>query len=107
MTYSGSDTTRHATLAQIAVSYDALTRSSTTDTNGKPPLINAATENVAQAALQHVVLTYDSVNGQQIYVNGQLTPDKDPAGGGSLANWDNTFALALGGEVTGKEQWTG
>ena len=62
---------------------------------------------MAQAALQHVVLTYDPVNGQQIYVNGQITPDKDPAGGGSLANWDNTFALALGSEVTGKEQWTG
>jgi hypothetical protein len=107
MTYSGSDTTRNATLAQSTVSYEGRTRSSTTDTNGKPPLINAATENVAQAALQHVVLTYDPVNGQQIYVNGQLTPDKDTAGGGSLANWDNTFALALGAEVTGKEQWLG
>ena len=107
MTYSGSDTTRNATLAQSAVSYEGRTRSSATDTDGSPPLINAAAENVAQAALQHVVLTYDSVNGQQIYVNGQLTPDKDTAGGGSLANWDSTFALALGAEVTGKEQWTG
>jgi Concanavalin A-like lectin/glucanases superfamily len=107
MTYSGSDTTRNATLAQSTVSYEGRTRSSTTDTNGKPPLINAATENVAQAALQHVVLTYDPVNGQQLYVNGQLTPDKDTAGGGSLASWDSTFALALGSEVTGKEQWLG
>lgn len=107
MTYSGSDTTRNATLAQSAVSYEGRTRSSTTDTNGSPPLINAAAENVAQAALQHVVLTYDPVNGQQIYVNGQITPDKDTAGGGSLASWDSTFALALGSEVTGKEQWTG
>jgi hypothetical protein len=107
MTYSGSDTTRNATLAQSAVSYEGRTRSSVTDTNGSPPLINAAAENVAQAALQHVVLTYDPVNGQQIYVNGQITPDKDTAGGGSLANWDSTFALALGSEVTGKEQWTG
>jgi hypothetical protein len=107
MTYSGSDTTRNATLAQSAVSYEGRTRSSTTDTNGSPPLINAAAENVAQAALQHVVLTYDPVNGQILYVNGQVTPDKDPAGGGSLANWDSTFALALGSEVTGKEQWAG
>jgi Concanavalin A-like lectin/glucanases superfamily len=107
MTYSGSDKTRNATLAQSAVSYEGRTRSSTTDTDGTPPLINAATENVAQAALQHVVLTYDPVNGQQLYVNGMLTPDKDTAGGGSLASWDSTFALALGSEVTGKEQWTG
>ncbi len=107
MTYSGSDKTRNATLAQSAQSYEGRTRSSTTDTNGSPPLINATAENVAQAALQHVVLTYDPVNGQQIYVNGALTPDKDPAGGGSLASWDSTFALTLGGEVTGKEQWLG
>jgi hypothetical protein len=107
MTYSGSDTTRNATLAQSAVSYEGRTRSSVTDTNGSPPLINAAAENVAQAALQHVVLTYDPINGQILYVNGQATPDKDPAGGGSLASWDSTFALALGSEVTGKEQWTG
>ena len=107
MTYSGSDKTRNATLAQSAVSYEGRTRSSTTDTNGSPPLINAAAENVAQAALQHVVLTYDPVNGQMLYVNGVVTPDKDPAGGGSLASWDSTFALALGSEVTGKEQWTG
>jgi hypothetical protein len=107
MTYSGSDKTRNATLAQSAQSYEGRTRSSTTDTNGSPPLINATAENVAQAALQHVVLTYDSVNGQQLYVNGALTPDKDTAGGGSLASWDSTFALALGSEVTGKEGWGG
>jgi hypothetical protein len=107
MTYSGSDKTRNATLAQSTQSYEGRTRSSTTDTNGTPPLINATAENVAQAALQHVVLTYDSVNGQQLYVNGVLTPDKDPAGGGSLASWDSTFALALGSEVTGKEGWGG
>ncbi len=107
MTYSGSDKTRNATLAQSAQSYEGRTRSSTTDTNGSPPLINATAENVAQAALQHVVLTYDPVNGQQLYVNGALTPDKDPAGGGSLASWDSTFALALGAEVTGKEQFLG
>jgi len=53
------------------------------------------------------VLTYDPVNGQTFYVNGQPLPDKDTSGGGSLANWDSTFALALGSEVTGKEQWTG
>jgi len=107
MTYSGSDKTRNATLAQSAQSYEGRTRSSTTDTNGTPPLINATAENVAQAALQHVVLTYDPVNGQQLYVNGALTPDKDTAGGGSLASWDSTFALALGAEVTGKEQFLG
>jgi len=40
-------------------------------------------------------------------VNGQFTGDVDPNGGGSLANWDNTFALVLGNETTGDRQWLG
>src|SRR6185312_384456 len=31
----------------------------------------------------------------------------DPAMGGSLASWDNTFAIVMGAETTGKEQWLG
>src|ERR1700722_4693175 len=107
MSYSGSDKTRNATLAQSAQGYEGRTRSSNTDTDGTPPLITAQAENLAQAALQHVVLTYDPVNGQTLYVNGTVAPDKDPSPGGSLASWDSTFALALGSEVTGKEQWAG
>src|SRR4029077_4433147 len=64
-------------------------------------------DGAAQAALQHVVLTYDPVSGQKIYVNGVYTGDADPSKGGSLANWDNTFALVLGNEVTGQRQWQG
>jgi hypothetical protein len=107
VSYSGSDTARDATLSQNAVQYQAQTRSAKTDTNGNPPLLTAATGDFAQAALQHLVLTYDPVNGQRLYVNGQFTGDVDPNGGGSLANWDNTFALVLGNETTGDRQWLG
>jgi hypothetical protein len=107
MSYSGSDTTRNATLGQNAQQYLGRTRSSTTDTNGSPPLLTSVTGMFAQAALQHVVLTYDPVNGQKIFVNGTYTGDVDPSKGGTFANWDNTFALVLGSEVSGKEQWQG
>jgi hypothetical protein len=107
VSYSGSDTTRDATLGQNAVQYQAQTRSDKTDTNGNPPLLTSMTGAFAQAALQHIVLTYDPVNGQKVYVNGQFTGDVDPSGGGSLANWDNTFALVLGNETTGDRQWLG
>jgi Concanavalin A-like lectin/glucanases superfamily len=107
VSYSGSDKTRNATLGQHAMQYQADTRSDQTDPNGQPPLLTAAANMNAQAALQHIVLTYDPVNGQQIYVNGVFTGDKDPKKGGSLASWDNTFALVLGSETTGKEQWLG
>jgi len=107
VSYSGSDTTRDATLSQAASQYEAETRSDKTDTNGDPPLLTAEAGSFAQAALQHIVVTYDPVNGQKIYVNGQFTGDVDPNGGGSLANWDNTFALVLGNETTGDRQWLG
>jgi Concanavalin A-like lectin/glucanases superfamily len=107
VSYSGSNTTRDATLGQAAMQYTAMTRSSATDTNGMPALTTTTANGAAQAALQHVVLTYDPVNGQKIYVNGVWTGDVDPAKGGSLANWDSTFALVVGNEVTGQRQWQG
>jgi Concanavalin A-like lectin/glucanases superfamily len=107
VSYSGSNTTRNVTLGQVAEQYEGLTRSSVTDTNGMPPLVTTTANGAAQAALQHVVLTYDPVNGQKLYINGIYTGDVDPSKGGSLANWDSTFALVLGNETTGQRQWQG
>ena len=107
VSYSGSDTSRDVTLGQSAMQYQASTRSDKTDTNGAPPLLTSESGDFVQAALQHLVLTYDPVNGQRLYVNGKFTGDVDPNGGGSLANWDDTFALVLGNETTGDRQWLG
>ena len=107
LSYSGSNTTRDMTLGQDATQYEGFARSSTTDTNGMPPLITTTNGGAAQAALQHVVVTYDPVNGQQVYVNGVFTGDADPSKGGTFANWDTTFALVLGNETTGQRQWQG
>jgi Concanavalin A-like lectin/glucanases superfamily len=107
VSYSGSNTTRDATLAQAVMQYQGMTRSSVTDTNGLPALTTTTANGAAQAAMQHVVLTYDPVNGQKIYVNGVWTGDVDPSKGGSLGNWDSTFALVLGNEVTGQRQFQG
>ena len=107
VSYSGSNTTRDATLGQAVTQYQGMARSSTTDTNGMPALLTTTADGAAQAALQHVVLTYDPVSGQKIYVNGVYTGDADPSKGGSLANWDSTFALVLGNETTGQRQWQG
>lgn len=108
VSYSGSDKTRNVTLGQKAMQYQGATRSDKTDPNGgTKPLLEDAMKFPAQAALQHVVLTYDPVNGQKLYINGADTGAVDSAGGGSLASWDNTFALVLGSETTGKEQWQG
>ncbi len=68
-------------------------RSSNSDLNGMPQLQTPDAAMLLQASLQHVVLTYDPVNGRQIYVNGVNANVPDPQKGGTISNWDSTFAL--------------
>src|ERR1019366_1541322 len=73
--YSGGTSLRNFTLAQDAMQYQAYGRSTVSDANGAPPLTTAAANMNAQAALQHIVLTYDPTNGRKLYVNGNFTGD--------------------------------
>jgi hypothetical protein len=107
VSYSGSDKTRNFTLAQTNQDYDFMMRSSNSDLNGMPQLGTPDASLALQASLQHVVLTYDSVNGRQIYVNGVNQNIPDPQKGGTISNWDSTFALVLGNEVSGDDSWQG
>jgi len=107
VSYSGGTTTRNFTLAQTQYQYQAYGRSSNTDANGQPELTTNANDRDAQAALQHVVVTFDPVNGRQIYVNGVNTNDPDAQKGGTLGDWDDTFAFVLGNEVSSNRTWTG
>ena len=105
--YSGGTSLRDFTLAQDAMQYQAYGRSTVSDTNGAPPLTTAPANMNAQAALQHIVLTYNSTGGRQLYVNGNFTGDVDKLTGGALGNWDNTFAFLLGNETTNDRPWAG
>ena len=107
VSYSGGDTARNFTLGQTNQDYDFLLRSSNSDLNGMPQLQTPDAAMVLQASLQHVVLTYDPVNGRQIYVNGVNMNLPDPQKGSTISNWDASFALVLGNEVSGKESWQG
>jgi hypothetical protein len=108
VSYSGGDTLRNFTLAQTNQDYDFQLRSSnSTGLNGMPQQQTPDATMALQAALQHVVLTYDPVNGRQIFVNGVNQNIPDPQKGGTLANWDSTFALVLGSEVSGDNGFQG
>ena len=107
VSYSGGDSVRNFTLGQTNQQYDFIMRSSNTDLNGMAQLQTPKAAMLLQASLQHVVLTYDPVNGRQIYVNGVNSGVMDPQKGGTIANWDNTFALVLGNEVSGDRSWQG
>ncbi len=107
VSYSGSPTLRNFTLGQTMYNYDAFNRSSATDANGEPALSTADADEDLQAALQHVVVTFDPTNGRQLYVNGVFTDDLDASGGGNLTDWDNSFAFVLGNEVSNDRLWEG
>jgi hypothetical protein len=107
ITYSAGTTERNFTLGQTLYNYDFLHRSSTTDANGEAALSTADADEALQATLQHVVVTFDPVNGRKIYVNGAFTDDIDSAEGGSLSGWDDSFVFILGNEASGDRQWEG
>ncbi len=107
VSYSGGDTSRNFTLGQTNQSYDFMLRSSNSVLNGTPQLQTPAAAMLLQPSLQHVVLTYDPVNGRQIYVNGVNANVPDPQKGGAISNWDSTFALVLGNEVSNDRSWQG
>ncbi|HHM04362.1 MAG TPA: LamG domain-containing protein [Gammaproteobacteria bacterium] len=107
ISYSAGLDARNFTLGQTLYNYNFLQRSSTTDGNGEPALSTNDDDEVLQATQQHVVVTYDAVNGRRIYVNGEFTGDTDEQGPGSLADWDDTFAFVLGNEVSGDRTWQG
>jgi predicted small lipoprotein YifL len=107
VSYSGGVMARNVTIGQRAYQYEALARASTTGANGAPALLTRDADRDAQASLQHLVLTYSPTNGRRLYVNGNFTGDVDPRGGGTLADWDNTFSLVLGNETSNNRKWAG
>ena len=107
VTYSAGTDARNFTLGQTQYNYDFLQRSSTADGNGEPALSTADADEDLQATLQHVVLTFDPLNGRRIYVNGEFTDDPDPAPAGHLNDWDDSYAFALGNEVSNNRLWMG
>lgn len=111
VSYSGGPDARNFTLAQTMYNYEAYNRNSSTETdaNGMPLLTtDGSGREVAQAAQQHVVLTYDPVFGRRIYVNGrQVENIPDPVEAAGLSNWNNSFALVLGNEISLNRPWQG
>ncbi len=107
ITYSAGDMARNFSLMQRLYTYEHYNRSSISDGNGDPRLATNADDEDLQASLQHVVATYDPVEGRKIYVNGAYTEDMDSTGGGTLNDWDDTFAFVIGNEASNDGQWQG
>lgn len=106
ISYSGGDDRRNFTLGQTLYNYNFLLRDNTTSSNGDPMLSTPNNDEVLQATLQHVVLTFDPVNGKRIYVNGNLISQQED-NQGVLSNWDASFALVVGSETSSNFKWRG
>lgn len=107
VSYSGSNSVRNFTLGQTLYNYDFFNRTSTTNANGAPLLSTPDAAEVLQATLQHVVASYDAIEGRKLYVNGTLVNVTDPTAAGNINQWDQTFALVLGNETSGEYPWRG
>lgn len=107
ISYSGGTEVRNFTLGQTLYNYDFLHRSSTTDANGMVALSTADDAERLQATLQHVVAVFTPGEGRKLYVNGEYTEDLDSVAAGNLSEWDETFALVLGNEVSNDRLWQG
>ena len=107
VSYSAGENARNFTLQQTLYNYDFRHRSTETNLNGDPQLSTPNADEVLQATLQHVVVTSSPVDGRTIYVNGVLVSDADPVPAGSMADWEDTFALVLGNEVSSDALWQG
>ena len=107
--YAGGPDNRNLLLTQTLYNYEHFTRSTATEANnaGLPVLSTADDDELAQATLQHVVLTFDPVNGRRIYVNGSFSGDLDESGGGLLNNWNAAYALVLGNTPGSTQPWAG
>ncbi|MCK4587783.1 MAG: LamG domain-containing protein, partial [Gammaproteobacteria bacterium] len=115
ISYSAGTTTRNFTLGQAEYRYEYMNRNEYSDANGMPSFITSDADEDLQASQQHVVVTYDPTLGRKIYVNGVdvsttgMDADVDPATplGGSLTDWDDSFAFILGSEAGGADPWVG
>ena len=107
VSYSAGTMARNFNLGQTMYNYDFFNRTDNSDENGNPQLSTPAAAEILQATLQHVVATFDPVEGRKIYVNGLLVAEQDPAPGGTLTDWDDTYAFVLGNEVSSDRSWAG
>jgi len=108
VSYSGGADIRNFTLGQTLYNYNFLNRTDQSDGNGMPALSSPDADEVLQATLQHVVLTYDPFDGRRVFVNGEDVAGLDNTPAGTLAGeWDDGFALVLGQETSGEDQWLG
>ncbi len=108
LSFDAGSTRKNFALTQTLYNYNFHNRTAQSNTNGDPALSTPDAAEVLQSSLQHVVATYDPVNGRQIFINGELIDVPDPIGESTSINvWDDTFAFVLGNSSSEGNPWSG
>jgi len=111
--YDVGPSQKNFSLSQTLYNYNYSNRTDQSDAKGDAFISSEDAGEILQSSLQHVVVTYNNVNGRQIFVNGELLSDgngpiDDPISGStSIANWDPTFAFVLGQNANNGQTWEG
>lgn len=93
---------RNVTLGQVDSNYNMRLRTTATTNNGKPA---TAAANALATNLTHFVYTRGNSGQINIYINNQQHTTATVAG--DMSNWDSSYQLALGNELTGDRPWMG
>ena len=104
LSYSINTALRNFTLGQSKDKLEMRLRTEITDLNGVEPHIEVA--NVFEAkSIYHIVVTYD-FEKECVFINGKKRLC-DGTVRGKFSNWDPSFKLVIGNEVTGDRPWLG
>lgn len=95
LTLSGGASRRNLILGQAGHQFHLGVRTSETNGNASDRAFAGGT--VTPGTLTHVVCTREANGTTRLYINGQVAAQRVIPG--TLANWDDSFALALGNEL--------
>lgn len=100
---SKDSSNRNVTLGQDGDKIDVRFRTSKTSLNGLPSVASSA--GAIKKRLTHVVYTRARNGEARIYVDGKQLANKKVSGG--LQDWDPSYKLSIGDEITGGRPWKG
>lgn len=103
VTLSRNSNERNFTLGQDGSRYQVRFRTRQTSNNGIPE--TASDSRVVQKKLQHVVYTRERSGRTKIYIDSKQV--KQRYVGAPNSNWNESYRLALGNELSGGRPWRG
>jgi len=103
-TLSSNVANRNFTLGQAGDDYNVRLRTTTTGNNGVGTTVSSE-GGLLNTEFTHVIYTRSSDGDASLYIDNQLVATENI--GGDFSNWDETYRLGLGDELSGGRSWLG